>query len=228
MSEALAGASAVVILETPDSFLVEKRPNIPGKLANSGLMGLFGGHIEEGQEPYDAIRAELYQELGLELIGPIQFIEETEVNSQNKAGEPVRRIVNLFSLGLDPEVHPLKMKVSGDIVEIPKSVEGVESFKNNLTTYAYNALLYAVHKIASKETPTCGEQESKESEPTSEEVASALVRIGRGYNLGVDLATIEEIAVLPLDEAIGAAYTQLLEWGLDPDEELPNQGILET
>ena len=80
----------------------------------------------------------------------------------------------------------------------------------------------------SEDIPAYGEHESKESEPTSEDVARALVRIGRGYNLDVDLATIEEIAVLPLDEAIGAAYTQLLEWGLDPDEELPNQGILET
>ena len=82
--------------------------------------------------------------------------------------------------------------------------------------------------IISEDIPTYAEQESKEIEPTSEEVASALVRIGRGYNLDVDLATIEEIAGLPLDESIGVAYTQLIEWGLDPDEELPNQGTLET
>ena len=78
----------------------------------------------------------------------------------------------------------------------------------------------------SEDIPAYGEHESKESEPTIEDVARALVRIGRGYNLDVDQVTIEEIAVLPLDEAIGAAYTLLLEWGLDPDEELSNQGII--
>ena len=40
-----AGASAVAIIEAPDSFLTEGRPEIPGQLAHSGKAGLFGGHI---------------------------------------------------------------------------------------------------------------------------------------------------------------------------------------
>ena len=50
----------------------------------------------------------------------------------------------------------------------------------------------------SEDIPAYGEHESKESEPTSEDVARALVRIGRRYNLDVDQATIEVTDILGL------------------------------
>ena len=52
------------------------------------------------------------------------------------------------------------------------------------------------------------------------------MRIGRRYNLKFDPLSIQEIAVTPFDEVIGEAFSLLIEWGLDPDEELSNQGII--
>ena len=36
----------VAIIETPESFLAEARPNLPGQLAYSGKVQLFGGMLK--------------------------------------------------------------------------------------------------------------------------------------------------------------------------------------
>ena len=62
---------------------------------------------------------------------------------------------------------------------------------------------------------------TSESEPSVEALITAL-RDG-----GVDSEILADINQLPLDEAIGAAYTALLEVGEDPDEFLQRAGIIE-
>ncbi len=144
MTEILrAGASAVAIIETPESFIAEGRPEIPGELAHSGKVGLFGGHVESDQTPYDAIRAELEQELGLAFIGPIQHVEEGDFPSQNRHGEAAIRHVTLFHLAIDA-VTKLTMRVPGSIVQIPKTVEGVRAYKDRVTSFTFRALYRAV------------------------------------------------------------------------------------
>lgn len=134
-----ATPSAVAIIETDDCYLTEQRPNIPGRLAHSGRIGLFGGHVEPNQTPYDAIRAELDQELGLQFIGPLRLLGVTDVDSQDRFGNPARRRVSLFHITIDSETN-IEMKVPGEIIKIPKAADGVEQFKNKLTTFSYNAL----------------------------------------------------------------------------------------
>lgn len=138
-----AGASAVAIIETPDGFIAEGRPVIPGQLAHSGKVGLFGGHVEPNQTPYDAIRAELDQELGLRVIGPLQFIESGDFLSQNRHGEAAIRNVSLFRIAIRA-VTELTMKVPGTIVQIPKTVEGVAAYKDRVTPFTFRALYRAV------------------------------------------------------------------------------------
>lgn len=138
-----AGASAVAIIEAPDSFLTEGRPEIPGQLAHSGKAGLFGGHIEPDQTPYDAIRAELDQELDLRIIGPLELIESGDFPSQNRRGEAVMRNVSLFRVVISASTE-LNMKVPGSIIQIPKTVEGVQTYKDSITPFTFRALYRAV------------------------------------------------------------------------------------
>lgn len=138
-----AGASAVAIIETPDAFILEGRPHIPGKLANSGRVGLFGGHIEPDQTPYDAIRTELDQELDFRFEGPLLLLEAGDVESQNKHGEQAVRHVSLFHVAVASAAE-LNMQVQGSIVEVTKTVEGVEAYKQRMTPYTFSVLRRAV------------------------------------------------------------------------------------
>ena len=89
--------------------------------------------------PEDAICRELYEELGLALDIAPPLAWSGEVDSQNRCGELVRRYVSLFHVSLDSDLG-LSMKVPGSIVRIPKTVEGVESYRETLTTFAFRAL----------------------------------------------------------------------------------------
>lgn len=137
------GASAVAIIETPDSFIVEGRPIIPGQLVHSGKKGLFGGHIEPGQTAYDAIRAELDQELRLRPMGPLEFLEGGDVPSKNKHGENVVRHVSLFRVAIGSAAE-LSLQVPGNLVEIPKNIEAIEAFEDEMTPFTFRALCRAL------------------------------------------------------------------------------------
>jgi 8-oxo-dGTP pyrophosphatase MutT (NUDIX family) len=56
-------ASAVLIAEADGRYLLQLRDEIPG-LHLSGHWGLFGGGLEPGETPEDAMRRELLEELG--------------------------------------------------------------------------------------------------------------------------------------------------------------------
>jgi 8-oxo-dGTP pyrophosphatase MutT (NUDIX family) len=136
-----AHPSAVAIIETPGTFVLEGRPDLPGKLAHSGKSQLFGGHCEE--DAAGTIRRELYEEVGLDLQEDPPLLWSGEVDSQNKAGEPVRRHVSLFRVAIRSAAE-LTLKVPGRLVEIPKTVEGVEQHKDTLTPFALQALTRVV------------------------------------------------------------------------------------
>lgn len=61
--------SALVLHDGDGRFLLQHRddfaPSFPG------MHGLFGGHLESGESPEDALRREAAEELGLELSDPI-------------------------------------------------------------------------------------------------------------------------------------------------------------
>jgi ADP-ribose pyrophosphatase YjhB (NUDIX family) len=139
----MASPSAVAIVETPGSFVLEGRPDIPGALAHSGKAQLFGGHINEGELSVDAVKRELVEELDLQLEKDPSLVWAGEVDSQNRSGEPVRRHVSLFHVVIASTVD-LRLQVSGEIVEIPKTLEGVEANQDRLTPFALKALRRAV------------------------------------------------------------------------------------
>lgn len=64
------------------------------------------------------------------------------------------------------------------------------------------------------------EQEQEAGEPTPEELADACKEV-------LTEEDCQELASMEIDDAIGYAFTLLLEAGEDPDEFLKEKGILE-
>ena len=54
---------AIAILHTSDQFLMQLRDNIPGILY-PGHWAFFGGHIDPGETPTEAVKRELWEEIG--------------------------------------------------------------------------------------------------------------------------------------------------------------------
>ncbi len=54
---------AIAILHSSERFLLQLRDNIPG-IFYPGYWGFFGGHIDSGETPEEAIKRELLEEIG--------------------------------------------------------------------------------------------------------------------------------------------------------------------
>ena len=54
---------AIAILHQNDHFLMQLRDDIPG-IAFPGHWGFFGGHLDPGETPAEAVRRELLEEIG--------------------------------------------------------------------------------------------------------------------------------------------------------------------
>jgi 8-oxo-dGTP pyrophosphatase MutT (NUDIX family) len=134
-----AAPSAVAILETPDHFLTEGRPDREGSLAYSGRIQLFGGHMDEGELQAQTIRRELREELGLELPTDPKLLWSGQVESQLRDGSPALRQVSLFHVSI-LNIDGMTMRVPGEIVSILKTTEDLEEYRDRLTQFAYDSL----------------------------------------------------------------------------------------
>ncbi len=63
---------AIAILPADGKFLMQLRDNIP-TILYPGLWGLFGGHIEAGETPEIAVKREIMEEIGYQLLEPQKF-----------------------------------------------------------------------------------------------------------------------------------------------------------
>lgn len=63
---------ALAILYQAGHFLLQLRDNKPG-IPYPGHWGLFGGHLEPGETPQEALRRELLEEIDYAVIAPIWF-----------------------------------------------------------------------------------------------------------------------------------------------------------
>ncbi|MBW4472959.1 MAG: NUDIX hydrolase [Stenomitos rutilans HA7619-LM2] len=71
---------AIVILHQNGHFLLQLRDDIPGILY-PGHWALFGGHLEPGEHPDEAIRRELVEEISYApaMLTPFGFYEDIQV-----------------------------------------------------------------------------------------------------------------------------------------------------
>lgn len=64
---------AIAILYQDNYFLMQLRDNIPN-IASPGCWGFFGGHLDPGETPEEALLRELVEEIGYEFTGtPLKF-----------------------------------------------------------------------------------------------------------------------------------------------------------
>lgn len=128
--------SAVAIIETQEAFVLEGRPEATGniQLAHAGSVQFFGGGIEPGETPEQAIVRELQEELALEVEAGELVWSGWYNNSQNRKGERVRRHVSLFHVLI--QHAELRLQVPGSIVRLPKTLEAVDAHTDKLTPFA--------------------------------------------------------------------------------------------
>lgn len=135
-----ATSSAVAVVETPRTFVLEQRPAKPGQLAYAGLAQLLGGHRKPGESAAAAVVRELEEEVSLRLNAQPHLLAEGDYTlGQDERGQSVVRHVSLFLVTV-PSTNELHLNVEGGLLEVPKTVAGVEAHKDRMTPFAYNVL----------------------------------------------------------------------------------------
>lgn len=76
-------AVAGVILHREGRVLLQHRDDDPA-IRYPGAWAIFGGHVDPGENPEDAARREIHEELGLRLEGPLQLIHHDEVQGRDR------------------------------------------------------------------------------------------------------------------------------------------------
>jgi 8-oxo-dGTP pyrophosphatase MutT (NUDIX family) len=135
--------SVVAIVEAPDVFVAERRPDLPGKLAYPGKIGLLGGGVELGETQEAAIRRELGEETTLEAdVLPVVPLWEGPYVGEGTDGLPIDRYVGVF--GVQVEDINFGLRVQGELVHIPKEVQALEMRAEEMTPFALHALRVAL------------------------------------------------------------------------------------
>ncbi|HTE20616.1 MAG TPA: NUDIX domain-containing protein [Armatimonadota bacterium] len=106
---------AGVILHREGRVLLQHRDDNPA-IRWPGAWAIFGGHVEEGEEPEDAARREIEEELGLRLDGPLSPV-------YHGADEHRERFIFAEPLPVPPEALTL-MEGQGMALLSPAEFEG--------------------------------------------------------------------------------------------------------
>jgi 8-oxo-dGTP pyrophosphatase MutT (NUDIX family) len=63
---------AIAILYQDDRLLLQLRDDIP-TILYPGCWALFGGHLEPGESPIQAVKREIWEEIGFKMTDPVYF-----------------------------------------------------------------------------------------------------------------------------------------------------------
>ncbi len=152
MTERRVDKTAVVVIETPDSFVLQKRPDLPGKLAYPGKLQFLGGGVEAGEDGLSAaVREVLHEETTLELPDEtISYYDEREFEGRDKHDRLVSRHVTIGYLGLTAlGDERLKLSEQGELVRIGKNSEALAAYEDELTPFAKQVLTEFIKNKAS-------------------------------------------------------------------------------
>lgn len=95
---------ALALLERDGLWLLQLRDDLPGIIA-PGCWGLFGGHLDPGETPEQALRRELVEEIGWE-AGPLQYAFRHERPS---------RVLHYFQGPLTVPLSALRLQEGQDL-----------------------------------------------------------------------------------------------------------------
>ena len=99
------------MLERDGRWLMQLRDNIPGIVA-PGCWGLFGGHLDPGETPEQALRRELIEEIGWS-AGELRFW---------RSHHNARRVAHLFVGPLTVPLEQLQL-LEGEAMALVSSAE---------------------------------------------------------------------------------------------------------
>jgi 8-oxo-dGTP diphosphatase len=102
---------ALAMLERDGRWLMQLRDNIPGIVA-PGCWGLFGGHLDPGETPEQALRRELIEEIGWS-AGELRFW---------RSHHNARRVAHLFVGPLTVPLEQLQL-LEGEAMALVSSAE---------------------------------------------------------------------------------------------------------
>lgn len=138
MAERQVVETALVVIETSDSFVLHRRPDLPGKLSYPGKLHFFGGHVEEGETGLEASARELQEEVGIDVPpGAISLYAEEQFDGTGKNNELVRRHVTVGYLALSiVGAEQLELQEAGELVHIGKDYESFSKYEDDLTPFA--------------------------------------------------------------------------------------------
>lgn len=109
---------AIAILYTKDRFLMQLRDNIPS-IIYPGCWGFFGGHIDPGETPEQAVNRELLEEISYmpPIISPFRCYSNSDV------------IRHVFQAPLTVELHQLILGEGWDMgLLTPEEIKAGECY----------------------------------------------------------------------------------------------------
>jgi len=134
--------SAVVLLHDKDNFILEKRPDLPGKLAYAGKLQLLGGHAEEGELAIDAAAREIGEETTLSPEpAALEEVWSGEFEGRDRYDQPITREVSVYALALTRlGSETLRLCEQGELVKVAKTPETIEEYNDIMTPFALAVL----------------------------------------------------------------------------------------
>ena len=117
MTDVLEFACAL-IFDTSGSLLLQQRDNKPG-INHPGMIGLFGGHREEGETFLECAVREIHEEIGY-LVVPDRFSHVTTFNSVSGNGH----VVEIYQVQ-DVPLHALVVTEGTLLIVEPDQIEGL-------------------------------------------------------------------------------------------------------
>lgn len=112
---------SLAILYQDGKCLMQLRDNKPG-IVHPGIWGLFGGHLEAGENPREALKRELVEEIGYQVTSLSEFATYGDEN--------VIRYV--FSSPLTVELHQLTLNEGWDMgLVTPEEIRAGKCYSEN-------------------------------------------------------------------------------------------------
>lgn len=108
---------SIGFIKQDETYLLQQRPDIP-TIGAAGLVGAFGGRIEPGESPVEAVCRELSEETSLKpSTDDFNYLGTLEVTAY-KQHEPLEVRVNVFQIDIKP-VENVKA-IDGEVVRMTR------------------------------------------------------------------------------------------------------------